>query len=277
MLHDINEDERQLRVRQEKNLPSHGGKWSKLIDTEVYRDGAIVNKRLEMEQEQVADLDQSQGIGGVNSSPVQEKRFTEADVNSIVEARIAREKAKHAASLEQAKSQSMGGMAQLSPEQVQRMIEEATHRKIAETERKRHEDYMAHQFAQEGERLADKFKANIAAGKGEYEDFDKVFDVNDFAQMMHVVGLAADMDNTADIMYELSKNPGKALIINDLASKSPRGAQIEMQKLSDSIKKNKEAQNARTATEPLSQIKPSTAGSDNGSMTTSDFRKMFPG
>jgi hypothetical protein len=59
----------------------------------------------------------------------------------------------------------------------------------------------------------------------------------------------------------------------------PYLAQKNLQKLSASIKQNMSAKAEEAqARDPYSQLKPSpTAGMDNGSMSVSDFRKMFKG
>ncbi len=227
-----------------------------------------------MEQEQMPNLGESQGASEVSAA---EPMVPQSKVNGIVQARHAagREKG-FQEGIAHAQSQ-MGGMNQMSPDQIQRMIDETASRKVNEMIQRQQQEQMSQQYAAEGHRVANKFMHNLNTGKGEYEDFDNVFKVEDFQNMPDVIRLAADTDNTADVMYELAKNPSKAQAIDSLALKTPRLAQIEMQKLSDSIKKNKEAQKSKAADEPLSQIRRSNAGADNGSMSVTDFRKMFRG
>jgi len=88
-----------------------------------------------------------------------------------------------------------------------------------------------------------------------------------------------DMENTGDIMKEVLDNPHKlSQILSDIQDQ-PYLAQKNLQKLSASIKQNMAAKAEEAqARDPYSQLKPSpTAGMDNGSMSVSDFRKMFKG
>jgi hypothetical protein len=74
-------------------------------------------------------------------------------------------------------------------------------------------------------------------------------------------------------MYELGRNPGKVASLTTLAYINPQLAKLEMKKLADSIKTNEQASEAPNVNEPLSQVKPSTVGKDNGSNTVSDLRR----
>jgi septation ring formation regulator EzrA len=93
------------------------------------------------------------------------------------------------------------------------------------------------------------------------------------------IGMVNDMENTGDIMKEVLDNPHKlSQILSDIQDQ-PYLAQKNLQKLSASIKQNMSAKAEEAqARDPYSQLKPSpTAGMDNGSMSVSDFRKMFKG
>ncbi len=58
---------------------------------------------------------------------------------------------------------------------------------------------------------------------------------------------------------------------------SPNMAQSDIAKLSHSIKANESAaaQAQQSAAAPLSQVKPSTTGADNGSMSVKDYKRLL--
>lgn len=135
-----------------------------------------------------------------------------------------------------------------------------------------------------GDKIANDFTTRLGAVKANYDDFDTVTEAFPFAAFPNTVLTSLNFENTGDIAYELAKNPSKIKSIDDLAQidilNAQRGIQSnlayrEMQKLSESLRINKAAQNVKTANPPLSQIQPSPTGTDNGSKTTTDFRAVF--
>ena len=89
-----------------------------------------------------------------------------------------------------------------------------------------------------------------------------------------IVYLVADKENTADIMYELAKNPQKLAVVNMWAEKDPERAAAELDKLSESISQNESAaQEYQPTNPPISQIKQSNVGMNNGKMSLEDFKK----
>jgi len=85
--------------------------------------------------------------------------------------------------------------------------------------------------------------------------------------------LAAQMENTPEIMYELANNPSKLLEIDGLAKTSPKLATKQLERLSKSIANNLEAKtNNVSAPPPLSKLKSSSVGMDSGKMTLKDFK-----
>lgn len=137
-----------------------------------------------------------------------------------------------------------------------------------------------------GDKIADDFTARLDTAKANHDDFDSVVQGFPFAAFPNTVLTSLNFENTGDIAYELAKNPGKMKSIDDLAqmdiSNASRGIQSnlayrEMQKLSESLRINKAAQNVRIPNAPLSQIQPSPTGTDNGSKTVPDLRRMLRG
>lgn len=158
-------------------------------------------------------------------------------------------------------TQNMGGMPQLTEEQVRQMIADESQKSAQMT--------AAHQT------LAN-FANQMNTGKGKYSDFDEtVANLGDLKNISHVVELATDTGIAGDVMYELGRNPGKVASLTTLAYINPHLAKIEMKKLSDSIKTNEKGSEAPSVAEPLSQVKASTVGTDNGSKTIRDLRKKY--
>lgn len=155
-----------------------------------------------------------------------------------------------------------GGNANLSPEQVRQLIADEANKQAAL-------------------RTVDSFVNKLQRGKEKYSDFDeKVVKLNignlpPVAQA-NLVHFANEMDNTADVMYELANNPVKFANVLNLAGSSPALARDAFYELSASIKQNEDAK-AKVAEQkvekPLDQIQPATTGTDNGSMSISDLRK----
>lgn len=208
---------------------------------------------------------QDQSVTPQASSDTQEakpeKVLKQSEVNELV-GRIKHEAyskgQRDALANTQQQTQSMGGMQGMSSEQVRQLISEEAQKQT-------------HQAS--AMKVAQDFVAKMESGKGKHDDFEQTVAELDLKSIPHIVQLATGMDNTADIMYELGRNPSKVATLTTLAYVNPRLAQIEMQKLSKSIKDNEAGENAPSSNEPLSQIRPSTIGKDNGSNTIRDLRK----
>ncbi len=166
----------------------------------------------------------------------------------------------------------------LSSDDVRRMAAE-------ETQRLRNEwTQESHRTAQEqdAKRIATEFFTKIEAGKAKYENFDKVMADVDLRSIPYHVQLSNMVDNTADVIYELANNPSKigqlqSLIDIDLrAGREPRLALAEMKRLSQSIKDNAEATNFKAPNQPLSQLRPSNAGTGkSGALTIGDYKAKY--
>lgn len=135
---------------------------------------------------------------------------------------------------------------------------------------------------QDAQRIASEFFTKLESGKGKLDDFDKVLADVDLRSIPYHVQLANMVDNTAEVMYELAKNPSKIGAIQNLididlrAGRQPKLAISEMKRLSQSIKDNEKAVNFKNPNEPLSQMRPSNAGTDNkGVLTASDYKRRY--
>lgn len=109
-------------------------------------------------------------------------------------------------------------------------------------------------------------------------EFAELYDAIGIEQQPALVIAMAGMDNKAQVVKDLAKNPSKYANILTLANGgSPKLAQIELNKLSASIRANQEAMKQPKVDAPLSQIRASNIGGDDGNysnMSTSDFRNQ---
>lgn len=205
--------------------------------------------------------------------PVQEKMIPQSQVSKIAarEARQAAEKARTETRAEyerQAQQQAlqqpapvsqMGGIPQISPEQMEQHIMAAAHRMSTQM--------TANKMAQDFE---SKMKVEIESDP----DFGDLYDSLNIVNHPELVIMMNGMDNSAKVVKDLANNPTKFANILMLAkSGMPHLAQKELSKLSESIKTNLAAQSQPAVKEPLDQLTPSSVGIDNGSMSVSDFQK----
>lgn len=216
-------------------------------------------------------MEQVEGIQNQNVTPVevtpaqqevaQEKLLKQSEVNELV-GRVKHEAytkgMRDAVQQQPQQASSMGGMTQLTDEQIRQVI----------ADERQKQDHM-----EQVKNTLTNFAQQMGAGKSNYSDFDEtVANLGDMKNIPHVVQMATETGIAGDIMYELGKNPGKVASLTTLAYINPHLAQVEMRKLADSIKANQKAKDVPQANEPLTSVQPSTVGTDNGSSTISDLR-----
>ena len=167
-------------------------------------------------------------------------------------------------------TQSMGGMPSMSPDQLQKMIDDGVRGHLQDI-------YKAHEQQsrqEQGQQIAQAFEDKLSLARGKYEDFGDVVDSVNFETIPAVAYLAAELDNGGDVVYDLLKNPNKVADILTLAGSNMTLARRSIKQLSDSIRNNQQASNVRSVPDPLRPITPSSVGSDNGNMTVSDYRSV---
>lgn len=132
--------------------------------------------------------------------------------------------------------------------------------------------------ADAAQRVVNNFWNKIAAGKEKYQDFEQVTGNIELARFPNVVQLLADhVENSHDVLYELGKNRMKMAQLEQLSYMSPKDAIFEAQRLADSIKANETAGNLRVPNPPLSQLRPSTVGTDSGALSMADLKRKYRG
>jgi hypothetical protein len=121
--------------------------------------------------------------------------------------------------------------------------------------------------------IADQYHLKMGKGSELFSDFNEV--MGDFkpAEFSNTAMLAAQMEHTPEIMYELANNPGKLAEIEALAERSEAMARKQLEKLSKSIETNIEAKrNNVSVPPPLSQVKSSSVGVDSSKMSLRDLK-----
>jgi hypothetical protein len=182
------------------------------------------------------------------------------------------------------------GYGQQQPYQPQQrqLSEDDVKRMAAEESRRSREEWIQDQRRnaeeQNAQRIASEFFTKVGAGDGGMKEFEKtVADSGiDLRTIPYHVQLANMVDNTREVMVELLKNPTKvgsiqSLIDIDLrAGRQPNLALAEIKKLSESIKSNQSAGKFQSPNEPLSQLRPSNAGTGNqGALTVGDYKRKY--
>jgi hypothetical protein len=134
-------------------------------------------------------------------------------------------------------------------------------------------------------------KSLTARMQQEAVDFHKKLDLENDPEMklsyeklnlggmqMPFVHVLNSVDNAKDVVKEFANFPEKlTTILNTANLFGLEAGKDAMKRVSESIKKNREAANVKLPDAPISQIGPSNTGTDNGQMTAADYRKIYKG
>lgn len=210
------------------------------------------------------------------AAEVVEKSLTTSQVNDIVKREKARAEARTRQELEAAHREELEKLRlekAASPGIDTSAIEERVYNKFMGDLKQHHEEN--ERLAREAElkQVADQYYLKMGKGSQLFENFNEVMGDFEPAQFPNAVMLAAGMENTPEIMYELANNPTKLQQIDSLAQKSPQLAKKELERLSQSINQNLQAKtNNVDAPAPLSRLKSSSVGADSGKMSLKDYK-----
>ena len=116
------------------------------------------------------------------------------------------------------------------------------------------------------------------AEKAADPEFSDLYDAIGIEQQPGLILAMSGMENKAQVVKDLAKNPSKYANILMLANgNAPKLAQMELNKLSASIKANQDALKQPKVDAPLTHLKASNIGGDDGNyatMSTTDFRSQ---
>jgi hypothetical protein len=235
-----------------------------------------------------------------SQAPAEERTFRQSEVNDLVgrakHEAVERFRRDSAMSSHQPSGQQQNYGSQIpqgnqppyqAPQPQHQGMSEQEYRRIAAEEAQRsRQDWMKEaqrqSEEQDAQRTAQEFLTRLEPGKSKYDDFDKRVKEAGFGYFPNIVQLANMVDNTDEVVYELACNPTKIASIQNLVDIALRNgapptlALNEMKRISDSIRENLKAKNFKSPNEPLGQLRPSNAGTDNkGALTSADYRKRY--
>jgi len=230
-----------------------------------------------MEENQVSES----AVDNTNFVPEQEKMLSQSQVNKIVQHEKAKAtqtvkremEEKHQKELESIQSQQQQQTQR--NENVPRDVDaNAIYQQVQE---RFNEEMQQRRLKDEMDRVATSYLSKIEQGKTAYDDFEEVTKEFDPAAFPQLTYLVAGIDNAADVIYDLSRNPLKLVGLDRLAEKNPRQAQAELLKLSRSITENRQAQsdeNSSNVAAPLDRLQSSRVSGSNGKLGIRDLRKQ---
>lgn len=232
-----------------------------------------------MEQDGI--VEDLSSVAPVEAPAAEQKMLSQDKVNELVKRvkfetaeKARREYESQLAAYQQQQSQASQQPAesQAPGNDMQRLIDERLARMAQDYQEK------ARMKSQEEElqRIANTYAEKMSMGKDLYDDFDEAMVDIDPADFYDVMGLAAELNNTPEVMYELAKNLPKLEYIDRLAKRPSNGRKLamkELQRLSESIAANNEAKEEHVSTNPpLSKPKPSQVGTEKPMTSVSDFK-----
>ena len=164
--------------------------------------------------------------------------------------------------------QSLGGMQQMSPDDIRRMISEEAPRMLEEQVNQLRTKH-----------VVDSFVSKMQAAEAKHPGLQEKLADLDYKSLAPLVEMANEVPNTADVMKELLDHPGKMGSLMMLMHSQPRLAQKEMMNLSSSIQQNEEAKSReKQAKEPLGSLKQSVGGGgENSNPSMRDLQSMLRG
>jgi hypothetical protein len=213
-----------------------------------------------------------------------ERTFRQSDVSEIVR----REKAAAVEAFRRQQQQQYSGEShrgqqetatQYQPsespdDRVRRLAAEAAQGQIEKVR----QDYEQRSQEEMAQKTVQSFWNKVLTGREKYQDFDKVIGGINLGQYPGVVQLLAEaVDNSGDMLYHLAGDEARMAELQRLAE-DPRFQHIavaQARRISQSLKDNDAASKVRLPNEPLSQLRPSSTGTDSGAMSVRDYRNKY--
>ena len=229
----------------------------------------------QVQNQEVSPVAETVPASSEAAPPVPERTFKQEDVDKIA-----------------ARSRSEGR--ESGYERARRELQEQAAHQSQPTQQapQGNEDLMRQMVSQEIHRMAQKataeqvtksFLDKVNSAKDRYPDIENIVSSD-----LNLKGLADERpavaaalvtamnshENVGDVFMEFSKNPTKYGQVLYLLETAPELGRREISKLAESLKRNQEAAKQPSVSEPLSQLKPSTLSTSDGTkMTVSDLRR----
>jgi flavodoxin len=229
--------------------------------------------RLKAEGDKTLDNGQIVETTEVASAGTDEKFVSQSEVNRIagrVRAETAEKVRRELEAEHAAKTAQNTGTGSVDTEKV---VEEVARRLKADLE-KDQEKLLESQQKQAWDSVTREYDSKLrkASQSKEYPDFDEV--VRDFEHSSYdfVVWGANQQENTADVVYELAKDPERRIRLEMLGRNDRKGFEKAMKQFADSVKNNKEAaKKASTQSAPLPRLKSNVVTTGAASSDTDDY------
>lgn len=138
---------------------------------------------------------------------------------------------------------------------------------VAESINKQNKEFHDLQMQQ----AAQEFLVKLKPGETKYADFNQTVNSVNWNSIPQVLDLANQTENTDDVVYELAKNPQKAINLWQLSQVNPQAALAETKKLAESIKQNQ--RQPVITRPPLSPLTPSITRMASGSSSLRDLKE----
>ena len=195
---------------------------------------------------------------------------TQEEVDRIVKARVAREREKWEANAAHTQQSHLpGGVTGITADDVKRVMRDEF------TAIKQEAESKAQQAAAQSvaQKVIENFNSKMSRGADKYPDFQEKTSEIPLNELLPIVQLVTEVDNTEDVMYDLANNFGKVgNILSLYYNQSPKAAMKAINQLSASIKAN---QTNVKVNKPLSQIKPTATAVDNGTPSVRSYLERF--
>lgn len=164
--------------------------------------------------------------------------------------------------------QSLGGMPQMSSEDIKALIAQQVPQHLQEQIHNVRNEHMVNSFV-----------SKMQAAEQKYPGLEEKLGLLDYGKpkTKMLIEMVTQLDNAGDVMHEVLENPEKMSTLFSLMEEQPRLAMNKLQSIGKSITQNQEAAATHEQTkDPLSQIKPSTnTGMSDGNMSVSDYSKYW--
>lgn len=208
----------------------------------------------------------------------EQRMLSQEEVNKLVGAAKAeaQEKARRQMEAEFQQRMEQQRSQQAQAPQAQAAPELDMDRIYQETRERLQREMQQQNMEAELKRIADTYNSRVEEMKEKDPEFAELMGTFNSRKFPAVAFLAAEVDNTGDVVKELVKNPAKLVEINALAKDDENWARQRMRSLSDSIKKNQaaiEEEKLAKTRSPLDRMSPSVnSTSGNGTMSVADLR-----
>lgn len=180
---------------------------------------------------------------------------------------------------------------EVAPSQDEDKLAKLVNERFEQEVARQQETLAKQQHEQKTAEVTTQLKSKFDAASNKYDDFAQKMQEAEATHLPDAFFAALNVvDNSGDVMYELANSPAKRaellsqidIASNPNVSQATRNAAIaavgsHMDRLSQSIKTNEQGRVQPAANAPLSTVKPSNVGTNDGPMSVADYRNKFRG